>query len=1037
MALDTCTTWTIVSDKSMLTNPKPEQGVVMGSTSNKENSGVRITESGKLNGILKYGGRTTEIKIEDAKVAADIAEPLIRAQSLKKMNLVADFDSMKIYNKDTKKVVAKIEEDEYQIPFIWIYLPVEGRTRTTMAEIQHQKQGHLGGGMQKCDDCKQAKTKRKKLIRTEDKKHYAFGEVLSMDTDVMSTRSLEGYLYRQDVIDHGTCWMWGWGVKKRTAAYLEPFLRDILAETKHQTKEFRVDGAKEFRGTMMKTLAKEFQFVLKKTAKHVHEHAGKIEGAHQTVDQMARAMMNTAQLPHDVFWSLAGNAAIYVKNRIPTKGSPENQSPYLARYGVQPDLSKLWVFGCAAYVYQSKEGGRRKMQNTATKKMFVGYPHDGAGYLVMDLKTLKIATEGAVDFDETDFPGKTIDWTVVNREDNDRDYEDDATSDKGSDDDDDGDDDDNNSENMQGNDSEATDEETLNSEEDDASDGGVRRSIRMRTEPDRGMMVSYATTEERAKMNYKQAMASKDRELYRRKIVEYLKDLLDKKAVEVVPRGEQSNLIGSRWVCYRKYVDGQFVKTKVRWTPLGYMQKKGVDYAETFAPVALSATNRLIYVIASKWNRKVRKGDVENAFQRTQNTQHTIFTELCEGMELIYPDIEPSKHMMRLNNAINGTKQSGREFNKKLDEILVTRLKMKRIPGDACLYTSGCEADNTQLMAAFHVDDYQYVGMTDEIEKHFVTKMQQHLPSQVGHVCNEHLGVSITQKTDGSTEFVQTSKIEEYCERFQVTKSTRKLRTMNFNGIESPTMTEPTRYPEILGCINYLVHNSRPDIMSITSLLASYTREPTNANWKGVMDVLTYLNGTKNRALIYRSPRNDEKSLLRIEGYCDASYNSPNENLKTKKTKSRAGYLLFVNGCLIKWYSKVIRLTAQSTEEAEVIAASELVRDVKWLIGILSDLNIPFSKPTIYCDNHNAVNWITTRGVTDRTKHFETKLNLCRESFDDGDFHIEQIPGNENPADLMTKQLCWKKMEKHCTAMGMIERTKLSDQQLGGSVRLS
>ena len=99
------------------------------------------------------------------------------------------------------------------------------------------------------------------------------------------------------------------------------------------------------------------------------------------------------------------------------------------------------------------------------------------------------------------------------------------------------------------------------------------------------------------------------------------------------------------------------------------MQKKGIDYSETFAPVALSASNRLIYVIAARWKRKVRKGDVVSAFQRTANTQHIIYAELCEGIELVQPEYDKKDDVMKLNNAINSTMQSGREFNDKLYSV--------------------------------------------------------------------------------------------------------------------------------------------------------------------------------------------------------------------------------------------------------------------------------------------------------------------------------------------------------------------------------
>ena len=205
----------------------------------------------------------------------------------------------------------------------------------------------------------------------------------------------------------------------------EQFVLDVLAETKDAIKQFRCDGAKEFHGRMMKRLSREFRFRLKKPARYIHEHAGKVERAHQTVDSMAKPMMSTASLPERLFWSLAGQAAVHVKNRSPTTANPDSKSPYEMRFGVQPDTSHFKVFGCAATSYKSKEAGRKKMEDSGRPGIFVGYNEEGTGYLIMNLETMAINVEGVVQFDEEKFPGEDIDWSEVTPEDSDDDYNDD------------------------------------------------------------------------------------------------------------------------------------------------------------------------------------------------------------------------------------------------------------------------------------------------------------------------------------------------------------------------------------------------------------------------------------------------------------------------------------------------------------------------------------------------------------------------------------------------------------------------------------
>jgi hypothetical protein len=59
---------------------------------------------------------------------------------------------------------------------------------------------------------------------------------------------------------------------------------------------------------------------------------------------------------------------------------------------------------------------------------------------------------------------------------------------------------------------------------------------------------------------------------------------------------------------------------------------------------------------------------------------------------------------------------------------------------------------------------------------------------------------------------------------------------------------------------------------------------------------------------------------------------------------------------------------------------------------------------------------------------------MVKESYDQQEFEIERIAGEDNPADLMTKQLGRNKIEQHCAKMGMIDGTECTPQKLGGSV---
>jgi hypothetical protein len=126
------------------------------------------------------------------------------------------------------------------------------------------------------------------------------------------------------------------------------------------------------------------------------------------------------------------------------------------------------------------------------------------------------------------------------------------------------------------------------------------------------------TGSKKSSLSFGEAMQSEEKHEYKKSIIGFLDDLEKLNAFEIVTKPVGMNVVGSRWVCKKKYdANGNLLQFKSRLTPLGYQQKYGVDYGETFGHVAMSGTNRLLLCVAAHWGRYPRKGDVTNAFQTT------------------------------------------------------------------------------------------------------------------------------------------------------------------------------------------------------------------------------------------------------------------------------------------------------------------------------------------------------------------------------------------------------------------------------------
>ena len=135
----------------------------------------------------------------------------------------------------------------------------------------------------------------------------------------------------------------------------------------------------------------------------------------------------------------------------------------------------------------------------------------------------------------------------------------------------------------------------------------------------------------------------------------------------LVPCPKDKSIIGTRWV-YRNKMDedGVATRNKARLVAQGFTQLEGLDYDETFAPVARLEAIRLFLAYASFKNFTVYQMDVKTAFLHGDLEQE-VFLKQPPGFEdKDYPD-----HVYRLDKAVYGLKQAPRAWYDTLTEYLL------------------------------------------------------------------------------------------------------------------------------------------------------------------------------------------------------------------------------------------------------------------------------------------------------------------------------------------------------------------------------
>ncbi|KAK8547476.1 hypothetical protein V6N12_031613 [Hibiscus sabdariffa] len=179
-----------------------------------------------------------------------------------------------------------------------------------------------------------------------------------------------------------------------------------------------------------------------------------------------------------------------------------------------------------------------------------------------------------------------------------------------------------------------------------------------------------------------------------------------------------------------------------------------------------------------------------------------------------------------------------------------------------------------------------------------------------------------------------------------------------------------------------------------------------------VKNILKYLRRTKDVFLVYGG-----EEELRIKGYTDASFQTDKDD-----SRSQSGFVFCLNGGAVSWKSSKQDTVADSTTEAEYIAASEAAKEAVWIKKFITGLGvIPSISDAVdlYCDNNGAIAQEKEPRSHQRSKHVLRRFHLIREIIDQGDVEICKVHTDDNIADPLTKPLAQQKHDRHTESLGI------------------
>ncbi|KAJ9556807.1 hypothetical protein OSB04_011421 [Centaurea solstitialis] len=771
--------------------------------------------------------------------------------------------------------------------------------------------------------------------------------------------------------------------KSETFEKFKEYQNELQNLLDKRIKFLRSDRGGEYLSDEFDNHLMECGIVSQLTPPYTPQMNGVSERRNRTLLDMVRTIMCHSTLPIS-FWGHALETAAHILNRAPTKSV--EKTPYELWKGKKPNISFLKIWGCEVYV---KRPTSEKLKPKSDKCFFVGYPKTTVGYYFYNPEENKVFVARNGKFLEEKFLSlentrKDVDLQVVDEEDSTPTVEPEIQH---------------------------SNVEPQSEPIEEVQTQGLRRSSRVRQEPDRYLrfLVSQDSGDLNEPTSYGEAMSGSESEQWQEAMKAEMQSMYDNQVWELTDLPQHCRAVGRKSVFKKKTdMDGNVHTFKARLGAKGFTQTHGIDYDETFSPVAMLKSIRILMAISAYFNYEIWQMDVKTAFLNGKLTED-VYMEQPEGFE----DPKNPNKVCKLLKSIYGLKQASRSWNLHFDER-IKEFGFTKSEFEPCVYTKFSGSIVTFLV--LYVDDILLIGNdvpTLQSLKSWLSKCFQ--MKDLGEAAYI-LGIKIYRnRSKRLIGLSQSTYIDKILKKFRMDESKKGFIPMQHGIVLSKTQCpvssqdqdkmKSVPYASAIGSIMYAMLCTRPDVAYSVSVTSRYQQNPGEPHWVAVKNILKYLRKTK------------EMFLVLVTGYSDASFQTDRDDFR-----SQSGYVFTLNGGAISWKSLKQDTIADSTTEAEYIAASDAAKEAVWLRNFLSDLRVvaSISRPIdIFCDNSGAVAQAKEPREHHKSRHVLRKYHLIREIIGRGDVRICKIPTENNVADPLPKPLARVKHEAHANSIGM------------------
>ncbi|WVZ85101.1 LOW QUALITY PROTEIN: hypothetical protein U9M48_032056 [Paspalum notatum var. saurae] len=751
------------------------------------------------------------------------------------------------------------------------------------------------------------------------------GELLHMDTvGPARVASVGGKWYVLVVVDDFFRFSWVFFMEFKDDAF--GFVRDLVLRLRNEShkalRAIRSDNGGEFRNSRFENFCRGLGLEHQFSSPHTPPQNGVVERKNRTLVEMARTMLDEHRTPRR-FWAEAVNTACYIANRIFLRAFLGKIS-YELRFGWQPSVKHLRPFGCRCFVLK-KAGHMDKFESRCLDGIFLRYSSNSRAFRVWILETRRVEETCEVSFDET-MPCTTPAFELS---DDDEEGTPIFEDEKGA---------------IDVGDAGAPAPATApapsaTSSEDEggplptassslprlqaqaevgpAEDAGEvtseivpSRQVQRDHPPyrmigDLHQRVTCSSVNSLAFFSHSAFVASfEPRDVshalsdpdWVNAMHEELENFERNHVWDLVEPPPNCRPISTKWVFKNKQGEnGMVVRNKAR---LGFYQKEGIDYEETFAPVARLEAIRILLAFAASKGFKLQQMDVKSAFLNGY-IEEEVYVRQPSGFE----SAKFLDQVYKLRKAPYGLKQAPRAWYARLKSFL---LKSGFVMGsvDKTLFLLSRGGDT--LLVQIYVDDIIFGGSSHALVSSFAEQMSREFEMSLMGELQFFLGLQIKQGPEGT--FVHQAKYtKDILKKFDMGDSKPMTTPMSTNtALDADEDGEAVDQKEFRGMIGSLLY------LTATRSDISFTASPRQSHRQAVKHIFRYLKFTPELGLWYSS---GFSLFLRV--FSDADHAGCRID-----RKSTSGTCQLLGTSLVSWSSRKQASVSLSTIEAEYIAAA-------------------------------------------------------------------------------------------------------------------